>query len=327
MKPHLKICLLIIFSLIGLTEKVDASTRQVVFSNGTTSPVISLSSNGIEIEVVPELGGKVISLRGPDGHERLSRSSRPYVKRTSQLRYQDSEFDGLDEIFPTLVASPAGSNHPAIPEHGEVWYLPWKVLPGPGLNLEVKGECLPYILNRKISIHKQTVLFSYTLSNTGKIAFPYIYLFHPLFFAESGLDLKVPQETSFKIKGSKKLFLGTNGDTKTWKELKEGPLAGKLFQSDRGHYWNATLVSSTLNQLKLSWPSLKPLTLTWDKTSLPYCAFWSTEGAILGGLKHFALEPTSSLSDKLSVAAASGEAKILLPNHEAKWDILLTFDQ
>jgi len=306
---------------------LTAADDSIALAGGGSTPRLSLTVNGITVAVAPELGGKVISLIGPDGVDRLSRSTRAYRPRTMDMPYGDSEFDGLDEIFPTLATVPAGPETPAIPDHGDAWRLPWHTIDGPGLTLSVDGKVLPYRLTRSITIEQETVTFSYRLVNIGDKDLPWTYCFHPLFTLGTGVELEIAAQDTVRVMSSGGDFLGDGATNYPWKDLLDGPLAGHTAVPGRGRFWKAILVAPQQRSVRLRWRDGAAITMAWTGEHLRHAGIWSTEGAILDGLQHIAIEPSNAVEDRLDQAISAGTAAKLSPGSSATWTVSITWDQ
>ncbi len=300
-------------------------------SGGGSTPVLRLSDGRVSIAVAPELGGKIISLTGSDGHERLSRSGKPYVARTAGMAYGDTEFDGIDEIFPTLGVCAANTQHPALPDHGEVCRLAWRVVDGPGISLAVDGVLQPYRLTRAITIEpdaadpagEPSIVLSYTVANLGQADLPYVYCFHPLFAMDSDLDLELRPEQSLRVLLSSDGFLGANDRVERWDALLSGPLGGHAGKPGRNRFWKAVVQKVADARIGLHWGDGGSCAMSWSGDVLPHCAIWATEGGILDGLRHLAPEPSVASVDGLDDAIVAGEARTLKPGAIDRWTIRL----
>ena len=87
-----------------------------------------LNNNEIELAVVPELGAKIISLKNlRTGREWLWHPSEGLKLFTNQVRddFSISPLVGIDECFPTI--EPCSWQGRELPDHGEIWSVPWQV--------------------------------------------------------------------------------------------------------------------------------------------------------------------------------------------------------
>ncbi len=92
--------------------------------------VYVLNTEEVELAVVPELGAKIISLKNlrtgrewmwhPPGGLKLFRNHPGDA-------FSKSPLAGADECLPTIT--PCSWQGRELPDHGEVWNVPWKVDP------------------------------------------------------------------------------------------------------------------------------------------------------------------------------------------------------
>lgn len=311
----LRACILASLLVLGC-----ARAEEVALAGGGSAAVARIESGGIAVAMVPDLGGKLVSLRGPDGYEWLSRSTKPYRARAGLEKFGDAEFDGADEIFPTLEACDG------LPPHGEVWRLPWGRREGPGLDFAAEGRLRSYRFERAIAIEGSAVVLSYTLENLGPGELRYFYLFHPLFSIAEPLRLELPAGQVVRIVGSQHNFLGQPGTELPWETL-----GGEFFREATAsmaakRFWSLSL-TPLQPSLRLRRPGGAALAMSWQAEAQPQLALWCTEASpFVGDLAHLAPEPCTGRVKRLSDAIADGSAARLAPGAVAHWRIRLAFE-
>src|ERR1041385_3849854 len=90
--------------------------------------VFTLANNEIELGVVPELGGRIVSLKNlrtrrewlwhPLGGRKLFRNQ-------AGDSFERSPLVGMDECLPTIA--PCSWQQRNLPDHGELWTADWSV--------------------------------------------------------------------------------------------------------------------------------------------------------------------------------------------------------
>ena len=165
----------------------------------------ALENEFLRTVVVPELGAKVVSLLdkrsqrewlvGPGGR---ALKTVPYG-----APFQEQDMSGWDEMFPTIVAcaypGPGDRHGTPLPDHGEVWTLPWTVdQAGDGrLTLRVEGRALPYRLTRTAEYSAPATLqLHYQLVNLGQERMPYIWAAHPQFACGPDAEIIFPPQVT-----------------------------------------------------------------------------------------------------------------------------------
>lgn len=103
------------------------TTLQPITVDG--QPVVRLRSEHLEVDVAPEIGGRVVGLRHrASGHEFLWRNPRLRLEPNPPgSEYDPNFFGGIDELIPNDV--PETIDGVACPDHGELWTsrLEWRV--------------------------------------------------------------------------------------------------------------------------------------------------------------------------------------------------------
>src|SRR4051794_28820774 len=94
-------------------------------------PAYSLCNGVVRLAVIPRLGGKIVSFcRVESEHEWLLQRERPYRTLSYGDDFEAGAPAGFDECFPTIRACVYPEReYPglALPDHGELWAVPWEV--------------------------------------------------------------------------------------------------------------------------------------------------------------------------------------------------------
>jgi len=174
---------------------------------------LTLANQVLSLTIIPDLGGKISSIRDrrTDREWLWTNPGLPYQQQDYGTSYvQKADSGGWDECFPTVAAC----SYPAepwqglpMPDHGEIWSQPWTVQvegnPATTITLssEVQGVRLPYVFQRRISIHPDSPLlrFDYSVKNLADSAVRFIWSAHPLFAVEPGMQIRLPKETAMRV--------------------------------------------------------------------------------------------------------------------------------
>jgi galactose mutarotase-like enzyme len=293
-----------------------------------------LETDALRAVVVPHLGAKLVSL--VDKRVQLEwlvgPGDRPLKKVSYGAPFEKQDMSGWDEMFPTIVAceypAPGENSGRPLPDHGEVWTLPWRLEnAGPDrLSLSVEGRALPYRLTRTLSFGAPNELvMQYELENRSQEAMPYVWAAHPQFVCGDEAEVRLPSgvtevcntlpagwgwgepETRFAWPE----YLGTDGQPIRINRTGPASLeqARKFFVLPETRIGWATLMRR---------PSKDWLRLDWDPNSVPYFGLWVDEGA----LNHetvVALEPTTGFYDSLALAWKKGEVTAVAPDSTTSW--------
>jgi galactose mutarotase-like enzyme len=155
-----------------------------------------LENDTLRVVIVPALGAKIVSLIHKSAHhEWLAAPTHSVRARKYSDTFIDHDLAGWDEMFPTIVTCQV-PHEPAVmlPDHGEVWALPWVVLGGRGgtLELQVNGRALSYVLTRTAALMGNTLRLDYRLQNLSEMPLPFLWAAHPLFNADGHTHIELP---------------------------------------------------------------------------------------------------------------------------------------
>ncbi len=176
---------------------------------------IHVHTGAIELTLIPELGGKVSSLRDTrTGREWLWRHPRFMYKRVSHGSSYVAEADtgGWDECFPSVAECEYPSapwQDAAIQDHGELWSqtTEFEINEQAGkitLLNRWHGIALPYTFTRIITITENSARLhvDYEVENKSDQPINYVWCIHPLLAIEPGMELYLPRSTRFNVGGS-----------------------------------------------------------------------------------------------------------------------------
>jgi galactose mutarotase-like enzyme len=271
--------------------------------------VFILSNHYVELAVVPELGGRIISLKDlrtsrewlwhPAGGLKLFRN-RPDDK------FESSPLVGMDECLPTIAPCVWRGRH--LPDHGEVWASAWSLdseawergLLRTGVQLKIS----PFDFERTIELQENEVRLSYRLDNRGAEEELYLWTMHPLLRLQTGDELELPSSTRVLL------------DRVDWLDtLGSGRPKGvceKIFASGLSEGRVAIHNPETGDRLQFHWDAAENNTL----------GLWLNRGG-WHGHDHFALEPASGKPDLLTVAAQNKSCASVPARGSIAWQVCI----
>jgi hypothetical protein len=298
---------------------------------------ITLDNGVVRAIVLPELGGKIISLvRLASGREHLislpagAKFRKPHYGAT----FVDYNNVGFDECIPSVAACtyPEGAfAGTKLPDHGDVWSLPWKpTIDSDQLSLSVEGRSLPYAFRKRFSLQDDELVLEYELQSKSAGAFDYLWSSHPLLATEPGATILLPLENAaFLIDSSQDGRLGVPGESCSWpvSRLKEGGHDDLRVMKTRGRASDKIFTPRLhTGYCGLHYPSTnESIVFKFDIDSIPYAGLWICHG---GTGPHnprepytIAMEPCNGRPDSLVQAIARGESATLLPHAINKWSL------
>ncbi len=292
-------------------------------------PAIGLRSTAAECWFVPELGGRMASLRATRGSAAREWLYRP----TADLRlwrnplgdaFTRSTHVGLDECLPSVDACVVRERRQH--DHGEVWTLPWTVehrrLDDGCIDLRVDLPLSPFRLERSATLAGATLRLAYTLTNRGSEPEPWSWAFHALFSFVPGDRLELPGDVSTVLTEAARGVPLPPGPWSWPEPLPNVRLDRNALGGDR-HYVKTFAGPLTSGSAALVAADGQRLDLRWDAQADPWIGIWLTRGGYQG--QHgWAVEPTNVPTGSLAKAGAT--APVLAPGATTTWwvDLLIT---
>lgn len=275
-------------------EQAESTHREIAPARRGLTPLdttiqgaVKLLGGPWEMEIQVEHGGRIISLRLA-GEELLDQGIG--VDDPSALGFVAAGARGWDEMVPCVDASRYPGPGPyagvELPDHGEAWRLPWKVMEKTlsSAAMECAGKVLPWRLRRRVELGERAVRLTYSYRNDGAEPLLAYWCAHPLFRYESDMQAEagspVPRP---EVGTSRKVFL-------------------RRGQADRA---------------RLEWRSGSAIEIAWDKRLTPYVGVWVCNGD-LGGYRHIAIEPATGGGDRPHLAVPP---PLLAPGEELAWGL------
>ena len=253
-------------------------------------------------------GGKILSLRGPDGREWLAQPADPSrAPVRGDAVYALSDPAAWDECAPSIDACEVGGR--AVPDHGDLWTAEWAVVssaPDP-LELSVTGRSLGYRLVRRVTASDTGVRFDYVAS--ADVATPFLWAAHPQFVSPPGSVLELPDLVTHVVDviNPRQPVLAWSAELATVDSLPAGGCR-KVYVDPAVHADRATLRH----------PDGASLTMTWR--NCPYLGLWFDNGAY-SREPVVAIEPSLGYRDSLAWAIEHGDAPILARGRDLRWSL------
>jgi galactose mutarotase-like enzyme len=318
----------------------DVASRISVDSSNRFQRV-TLTNGLIELAVLPQIGGKMTSLRRTDGEREflLQPPERPYGQPEYGACFRDYDTGGFDECLPTVAECEYPEGRFAgtlLPDHGELWSIPWQYeLHENELWLAAAGRRLPYIFRKRIRLENETVVIAYELVSVSDEPFRYLWSAHPLLNVESGCRIVLPSDVScLMIHSSHRNRLGAAGSECNWPSHEIG---GREFDlSVMGSRLDRAVDKLFTNRLARGWCALhypasdESIVYQFNAGVVPYLGMWLCQGGWPNEpAGHFtvALEPCTSRFDSVAEAIRKRECELLAPREKKYWELRMEVKQ
>lgn len=291
-----------------------------------------LKTDTLAVELLPELGGKIASLRR-NGIELMQQPLRPYALRNLEMSFEESDASGFDECLPSVAAcdvkTPAGIAH--IPDHGEFWRLPCTVEQSgtTTAHLIATGFVLPLRFERTFAVDGDSLRIDYRVENVGDFELGYAWSAHPLFAIDAGDRIALSASVQkVHVEGSGHKRLGSSGAVHSWPVTElAGGIAERLdltrnVSDNTGDKLFASAPAEGWAALERKRAGLR-VTVHFDPSTSPWLGLWLCYGGWPEGQSErqfcVALEPCTAPADSLAVAIEKGFARMLAPGQSAQW--------
>jgi galactose mutarotase-like enzyme len=269
---------------------------------------ISLANDRVALRIYPELGGRVASfvdrcndrelLWSPPGGQRL------FANRPGDS-FAASTHVGLDECLPTVA--PCTWRGRTLPDHGEIWAMPWVVdataLEDGMVSMTVDLPITPLRFARSIRLEGNCVRFDYRLQNLGAQPEDYLWAMHPLFTLQAGDTLELPDDVScIKLECAAGGTTNGRGATWSWPAPFPGVRLDRLELPDNSKGYLKAFAMPQVGEVRLRTATTDgALTIRWDVAANPCLGLWLTRGGYKGW-HHLAVEPSNGAPDSLEAA-------------------------
>jgi hypothetical protein len=291
---------------------------------------LSLENDLLKVQILPEFGGKIVSLRSVrTGEEFLLPPLNEYAHVSPMADFSASDCGGFDECLPSVAACTGIAGEPSISDHGDLWRVPWHVDSEEGvIVLHAESTSRPLRLTRKARLEDATLVLEYDLINVSGGPTNWLWSAHPLLRVAAADRIVLPDDIDdvsveysaggFFASGSSipwpiaKSPSGITADLSRMSE-RDGKTAHKLFARLRGSGWGA-LYRGDFGQ---------GLVVRFDPKAHPFLGLWICCGAwpFIGEARQYtvALEPTTSDRDSLESAMRSGTSRTLNAGEHFQW--------
>lgn len=312
----------------------DASIRRT--RQGSLEALV-VENEVLRLTVVPELGGKIVSLiRRETGREYLlqpSRSHRRYRTRSYADSFEDYEPGGFDECLPTIAESVYPEEpfrESRLPDHGDVWCLPTAVeLAGGELGFTTALRSLPLRFRKQIGLRANSVRLDYEATNLSPSTVKFLWSAHPLLRVEPGAEIILPKAVNeVEIAWSNGERMGKPGDRCPWPEARER--SGRKVKLNRVDSPSADTAEKLFTpRLSEGFCSMflpredESIAFRFDCRLVPYVGIWICQGGWPPGraARNFtvALEPSLGRPDSLADAIRHNQCAVLASYGSMRW--------
>ncbi len=295
------------------------------------------------LTLLPHCGGKVASIR-LKGKELLQAPLAPYGPATAPCPLTKAmPAAGTSACPPSQPAPSTPSTVPiAVPDHGDVWRVEWKVLASNSSSVTMSAECfsLPLQLVRTIALTQTEkgyrIAAEYKVTNTGTAETPWSWSAHPGYAAEEGDILQLPDSVrALRIEWTRNGRLDKSRGIAAW-PLARLTAGGETdlristpTHSGVGDKLFAGPLAASENWVALERPKAGVrLRVSFDSAATPYLGLWICQDGYPegGGLQQHcvAMEPTTAPVDSLGIEGPW--SRTLAAGESFRWPMTLDLE-
>jgi galactose mutarotase-like enzyme len=310
---------------------------------GSTEENVLIQAGGCAVTILPKLGGKIASIRVCD-QELLQAPLAPYGPRTQTMAFDEGDASGWDECLPSVAPCTVdtATGKVSVPDHGDLWRQAWKTVATTENSATMHAECfsLPLALERTATLVETKkgwrLGLAYKVTNTGTAPAPWSWGAHPLFTAEAGDRIVLPESIhEMRVEGSGGNRLGQGGDKVSWPvaELAKGGQADLSVAEEPttgiGDKLFTGRLTATENFCALERPKAGlRIRVSFDPAVTPYLGLWICYGGWpdKAGPKQVcvAMEPTTAPVDSLAIGGPW--SLVLAPGESFSWPMIVNLE-
>lgn len=310
--------------------------------------MLRLSNASIEVEVDPDRGGEIMSVRRPGRPNVLaSYAWRSPLEASRSSSYGDAASDwlseyrgGWQELFPNGGAACTVAGVP-LPFHGEVSRARWRIDGQTADTLTISTPTrLPLVLERRMRLaqDRPVMLIEETVRSDADVATPFLWGHHPAFLAADGARIDMPSGAIVMADADYATDLTDvePGSRAEWPSL-PGRDGGRV-RLDHVRSDPVERLAYLTQMGSQPWAAIRDpaggegMGMAWDGATFRNAWFWwQIEGPghpWHGRSRIVAIEPSTAVpSDGLAAAHERGEAHVLPAGGEHRtWLTMSLFD-
>lgn len=295
---------------------------------------VTVESDQVKVQFLPEYGGKMASLRSKKtSMEFLAQGSNTEYKVLAyDGDYVEAECSGFDDMFPT-IDKVFYTDYPwkgiEVPDHGEVCGLRWEYeIQEDQLYMYVYGVRFPYKLEKWVRFEDDGKLtVSYKATNLSHFDMDFIWAAHPMINVEEDGQILVPypEDADTTCVFSTDENFGKYGRQMKWPATQSRDGSIKFLnitpkRNDQGNnykfYFNEKSPEGWCGYRYKSQDTV--LTLSFPIERVPYLTIWVNEGSF-HGLHNIAMEPCTGTYDRIDLARMHKQSSVLKAKGEYAW--------
>ena len=308
--------------------------RSIKESRYNTFAAFDLETDFLKATVIPELGGKIISLVDKETGFDFAFIN-PFsglVKYPYDAQYVTSDC-GIGDLLPSIgvgLHTDGPWKGVPLPDKGEIWTQPMETeVLAAGLLQKTYGVRFPYLFTRKLSVDGHVIALDYTLENLSPFDFKYIWSMQPHLRISGNMEIVAPGKPSFYVDWSKNYAFETQERKYSW-PCARPKNADMEVDFSRIEKMNGDADKLYLTDLEDGVVSLlykdekEKVTFKFDPSVIPNCGLWINKAGwpVEGNqTKLVAVQPCNCMSDFFDVTDRHGVIGMVKGKASNHWRI------
>jgi galactose mutarotase-like enzyme len=295
-------------------------------------PSLRLSTDAVELEVVGEVGARVVSLRDKRRDREWLLQGEPPAELEQMawaaegVGFWGRESFGWDECLPTVSVcpDPLRPDGPALRDHGDQWGRGAYLSIDEAAGAVVHTWSVPrwgYRMSRRLSFSdEQTVLAEYEVVSLADEPLPMLYSQHAVLKLEPGSYIDLPEVHQAVRTAQMGIDLPDTIDWPKTVDAEGEEIDLACVRTDAG--WAVKLYAYAPEEIRAVARDGARLDFDWDREFAPVLGIWLAYGGWPPEgqpYEQVALEPTTSTDDHLAGAMAAGRERVLEPGGRFSW--------
>ena len=276
---------------------------------------VILENDVLKIELLPGLGGKIISFLQKDKAFELAAQPEREMKSSpdKEMRFSDYAY-GMDDTFPNIdseILHWKGKTFD-FPDHGEIWKSSLTAVKQKPheVTLSMKSEAFSFEYEKTLVLEEDRLRMKYRIVNFGNHELPCLWTWHGLLHYEEDMVLTLPKEITHFRNVLADSCLGDVGTVYPKQnpvyDFEKVPKAESLSMVK---FYGEEAVKNGI--CEIFYPKQQvSCKLSYDAQALPYLGVWITAGGFCGDY-NLAVEPSSGFYDSVSKARENGKLPVL----------------
>lgn len=279
---------------------------------------IVMENNSLCLKVIPEIGFKISSLVYKNKEFLFQPSNLKYTIPNFRDSFSDYDTSGLDEMIPT-IDSCIYENGLLIPDHGDVWSIPWNVEINNNVLIgKVNLKSIPLEFEKRIRFDNDNLIrMDYSVKNASLEEHSYLWALHGLNNFDDDTEILLPEGINRMLDVINNKVIEENIEDLLDLSKYEDKMFYKYYVLDELNSGNCGLYYKACG--------LKYM-IKFDKNVNPYLGVWITKGGFKGEY-NCALEPSNGFYDSLKLAKENGKYERIMPLEEKNWTIYIEISE